>query len=68
MNTYLLTFKGRKIGAIGITYRMQEIVKAKDEEAAWLSLYDRYEHITCRHARVMNSTPDTFGPCQIIGE
>lgn len=39
-------FTGRKIGAIGITERVEVQVEAHDMAAARLKLYDTHEHIT----------------------
>lgn len=42
---YRAKFVGRKLGTIGITYLIEDIVEADNEEAARLKLYDTYEHI-----------------------
>lgn len=46
MRTYRIKFKGRRIGAIGITEKFEETVQAENEEKAILKLYDKYEHIS----------------------
>jgi len=46
MKIFKLSFIGRLKGAIGITYKIHETVKAENLEAAKLKLYDKYEHIT----------------------
>jgi len=45
MKNYTITFTGRKIGAIGITYEIIEHVIAESQNAAILKLYDDYDHI-----------------------
>jgi hypothetical protein len=40
-----LTFRGRKKGVIGISYRCQITVEAPDRETARLKAYDTHEHI-----------------------
>ena len=45
MNTYIATFRGRMIGAIGAFQAFKVILAAKDLEAANLKLYDTHEHI-----------------------
>ena len=45
MNEYNFTFKGRKVGAMGVTYFVATMVKADSFEAAYWILYERYEHI-----------------------
>lgn len=46
MNTYLLTFIGRKIDAIGAFYPIVTEIKAESKEDAILKLYTKYEHVT----------------------
>ena len=46
MNTYILSFTGRKNGSIGVVYRIREIIEAKSLEEAKIKLYDHYEHIS----------------------
>ena len=46
MKTYKATFYGRKVGAIGIRYLIEDTVSADNKEAARLKLYDKYEHIS----------------------
>lgn len=43
---YLATFKGRKVGAIGITYYITASCEGDTKEAAILDLYKRYDHIS----------------------
>lgn len=35
MNSYKLTFHGRRLGAIGITYRIEVYVQAHNPREAW---------------------------------
>jgi hypothetical protein len=53
IKTYTVSFNGRKVGAIGIFYKIHEVVKAsknapKNEiiKEIRMKLYDNYEHIT----------------------
>jgi hypothetical protein len=46
MKTYCIKFRGRQVGAIGITTINTELVKADTQEEAILKLYDKYEHIS----------------------
>ena len=39
-------FQGRKIGADGIFYEIEEVVSGRDKEEAIINLYLKYEHIT----------------------
>lgn len=48
-----LNFSGKRIGALGISYPIAEKVEAVDEEAAWLKMYEKYEHISRRHCEVI---------------
>jgi hypothetical protein len=50
--TFKITFIGRKVGAIGKRYQITETVKATDQQAAELRLYDNYEHIAVLGCRV----------------
>jgi hypothetical protein len=43
---YKIRFKGRTVGAIGITYRINTTVEAETPEAAQLKLYDKWDTIT----------------------
>lgn len=43
--TFKITFIGREVGAIGKRYQITKTVKATDQQAAELKLYDNYEHI-----------------------
>lgn len=43
---YRCTFTGRQNSAIGVIYPITETVEAETPEAARLTLYDRYEHIS----------------------
>lgn len=45
MPTYTVKFIGRTLGAIGITYPITATVDAPDEEAALISLYDKYDSV-----------------------
>jgi hypothetical protein len=45
-NTYTFTFIGRKVGAIGITYRITVTTEADSVESAKAWLWEHYEHIT----------------------
>lgn len=45
---YLAQFVGRQVGAIGEFYPIKAVCVGADEESAWLSLYDRFEHISRR--------------------
>lgn len=45
MKKYKFTFIGRKVGAIGKTYKIVSTVTAENIDSAKLSLYDNYEHI-----------------------
>lgn len=49
MNYYQIYFTARKIGAIGIAYRMAETVKAANEKRAEAKLYAHFEHIKDLH-------------------
>ena len=40
-----ISFTGRKNGAIGIFYKINETVSARNEQEAILKLYNKYEHI-----------------------
>lgn len=65
MKQYLATFYGRRVGAIGRMYKIQDIVTANDEKSAELALYDKYEHISdlwLHH----DGMPDIIGPCVLI--
>jgi len=42
---YDAEFTGRKLNAIGSFYPIQTTIEADDPEAAWLALYERFEHI-----------------------
>lgn len=55
MKRYTASFTGRKVGAIGITYYIQDWVEAENEEQAKLKLYDKYEHITGLNLRDHNA-------------
>lgn len=44
--TFLCSFFGRKVGAIGVCYRINCEVKAPSAVVANLLLYDNYEHIS----------------------
>lgn len=49
MKTFKVSFKGRKIGAIGIFYKISDTVtmpKDSTNEQVLLNLYDKYEHIS----------------------
>ena len=46
MNTYIATFTGRQLGAVGIFHPCKVEVQGKDEQSASLALYDTHEHIT----------------------
>lgn len=65
MPQYLATFIGRKVGAIGIRYRMQDIVTANTPEAAELKLYEKYDSIRGLRLHITD-TPTTMGPSQEI--
>ena len=43
---YICRFKGRTLGAIGITYRINTTVEADNPDAARLKLYDKWDTIT----------------------
>ena len=58
MNTYEIAFKGRKIGAIGIIYRMTETVEAPTAKEAEHKLYDRFEHISVGRISLLNPTEE----------
>jgi len=45
MKKFIATFTGREKNAIGIFYKITDIVEADDQEQARLKLYDKYEHI-----------------------
>ena len=45
MKTYTATFIGRLKNALGVRYRIETTVTGKDQKAAALNLYERYEHI-----------------------
>lgn len=38
-------FRGRRVGAIGITYEHNVVVEAQTPEEAEAKLYEKYEHI-----------------------
>lgn len=42
---WILTFRGKRAGAIGISETFVESRDATTEEEAWLALYDAFEHI-----------------------
>ncbi len=46
MNTYALRFRGRLIGALGLTSDVYTEVQADSREAAARRAYDTHEHIT----------------------
>lgn len=49
MKTFKVTFTGRKKNAIGIFYKISDIVEApknSTDEQIRLKLYDKYEHIS----------------------
>jgi hypothetical protein len=49
MNIYNCTFIGRRVGAQGVTYRIQEEVKSQTEltnKDISLILYKKYDHIS----------------------
>jgi hypothetical protein len=52
MKTYIITFTGRKLGAIGLSERFSITLKADNEQDAITKLYEEYEHITSFHATV----------------
>lgn len=43
---FTIHFKGRKIGALGVTYPIMVKLEAETPEQAISNLYDKYEHIT----------------------
>lgn len=43
---YRATFKGRQVGALGITYRIAAEVTAANPVLARLALYERFERIS----------------------
>jgi hypothetical protein len=43
--TYVLTFQGRKKGAIGVMHPVRIEVKADSAEAAALKAYDTHDHV-----------------------
>lgn len=45
MRRYRATFTGRKIGALGVSYRIETEVMGNDEDRARINLYDKFEHI-----------------------
>tara|TARA_R110000803_G_scaffold35405_8_gene76600 strand:- start:2799 stop:2966 length:168 start_codon:yes stop_codon:yes gene_type:complete len=48
MKTYKVTFTGRKLGAIGIFYKISTTTQAPEnatDDEIGLTLYDHYEHI-----------------------
>lgn len=45
MRTFIATFIGRKVGAIGMFYRITTTVQADSPSAARTKLYDTYEHV-----------------------
>ncbi len=47
MNTYYFEGTARQAGAIGVTHPFNAEVKAENEQAARLKLYDNWEHISC---------------------
>ena len=49
MKKFKVSFKGRKVGAIGIFYRIREVLempKDSTQDQIRLKLYDKYEHIS----------------------
>jgi hypothetical protein len=48
---YRVLFSGRPRGAIGITYRHDVTVEARDEESARMVLYETHEHISIASTR-----------------
>lgn len=46
MNKYKFSFTGRKVGAIGIFYKISAEYTAADLKQAGSLLYNDYEHIT----------------------
>jgi hypothetical protein len=46
LKKYKASFIGRKIDAIGKTYKISTIVEGNDENEAKLNLYNRYDLIT----------------------
>jgi hypothetical protein len=53
VRTYVATFIGRQVGAIGKFYGITAHVEARNEAEATLSLYDRYEHISQLELKVL---------------
>lgn len=49
MYTYTVTFKGRKLDAIGITYPLTEVIESESRLTPIIieyQLYDSYDHIS----------------------
>ena len=46
MRTFYLSFLGRLVGSIGVTYPQFAEVQANDLDEATLKLYDHFEHIS----------------------
>ena len=46
MKTYYITFFGRLVSSIGVTYHNVVEIKANSEEEAIRELYKTYEHIS----------------------
>ena len=44
--TYNIEFIGRKAGAIGVTYKIQDTIKASSEADFIEKLYKKYEHVS----------------------
>ena len=43
---YLLSFTGRKVGAIGVFYPIKLVIDAPDAESAISKAYETHEHMT----------------------
>ena len=46
MNKYKCTFRGRKVNAIGIFYKIAIFIEANNIEEVNEKLYEKYEHIS----------------------
>lgn len=49
MNLYHITFFGRLVGSIGITYHDVAEVRAEGRDQAVAKLYETHEHVSIKH-------------------
>lgn len=57
MRRFYCSFKGRRVGAIGVFGQWHAYAEGKDEQEALLDLYERFEHITGLTMREVSTEP-----------